>query len=93
MNKDIQCQLQLSYESLVDIVERLKFCQEIATNRTSNWQRFCIHHEDILPFLLKVCCLLDEGTFIIYLFFKLKPKKYFQGLHLQYYIYFTVHLL
>lgn len=54
--------LNLSYDMLVEMVEHLKACLEIAMSRTGNWQRFCLHHEDILPFLLQVSCVLDEGV-------------------------------
>lgn len=60
-SKEIQHSMCLPYDSLVDLVERLKYCQEIATSRTGNWQRFCIRHEDTIPFLLQISCLLDEG--------------------------------
>lgn len=60
-NQHIQHCLSLPYDSLVELVEHLKACLEIALSRTGNWQRFCIHHDDVLPFLLQVSGLLDEG--------------------------------
>ncbi|KAK9707802.1 hypothetical protein QE152_g27615 [Popillia japonica] len=59
---DLQHGLQLSYDSLVELVEHLKSCLEIALSRTGNWQKFCMHHDDIIPFLFQVSCLLDEGV-------------------------------
>lgn len=59
--EQVQHSLSLPYDSLVELVEHLKSCLEIALSRTGNWQRFCLHHEDVLPFLLQVSGLLDEG--------------------------------
>lgn len=59
---EIQHGLTLPYDSLVELMEHLKACLEIAVSRTGNWQRFCVHHDDIIPFLLRVSCLLDEGV-------------------------------
>ncbi|KAF5296758.1 hypothetical protein FQR65_LT10159 [Abscondita terminalis] len=61
-NLDSQLTLSLTYDNLVELVEHLKACLEIAINRTGNWQRYCVHHEETLPFLLQVSCLLDEGV-------------------------------
>lgn len=70
-NLEPQLALSLSYDTLVELVEHLKACLEIAVSRTGNWQRFCIHHEDTLPFLLQVSCLLDEGKFLYFNFYSL----------------------
>ncbi|CAH0559665.1 unnamed protein product [Brassicogethes aeneus] len=59
---ELQHGLSLPYDSLVELVEHLKACLEIAVTRTGNWQRFCVHHDEVIPFLLKVNCLLDEGV-------------------------------
>ncbi|XP_066149479.1 E3 ubiquitin-protein ligase UBR4 isoform X2 [Euwallacea fornicatus] len=61
-NSDLQPALNLSYDNLVELVEHLKACLDIAVVRTGNWQRFCLHTEEILPFLLRVSFLLDEGV-------------------------------
>ncbi|XP_022919909.2 E3 ubiquitin-protein ligase UBR4 isoform X2 [Onthophagus taurus] len=59
---EMQHSLSLTYDALVELVEHLKMCLEIALNRTGNWQSFCIHHEKMIPFLFQVSCLLDEGV-------------------------------
>lgn len=66
---DLQHGLQLGYDSLVELVEHLKSCLEIALSRTGNWQKFCMHHDDIIPFLFQVSCLLDEGSIRFHFFF------------------------
>lgn len=57
----IQHGLSLPYDSLVELMEHLKACLEVASDRTGNWQRFCIQHPTTISFLLQVSCLLDEG--------------------------------
>lgn len=52
----------LSYDSTISLIEHLKSCCEIATNRTSNWQSYCEKDQSILPFFIYVACLLDEGV-------------------------------
>ncbi|KAF5286898.1 hypothetical protein FQA39_LY00431 [Lamprigera yunnana] len=59
---ELQLALSVSYDNLVELVEHLKACLEIAISRTGNWQRYCIHHEETIPFFLRVSCLLDEGV-------------------------------
>lgn len=54
--------LSLSYDSLINMIEHLKACSDIATSRTINWQKFCQKDESILPFLIHVSFLLDEGV-------------------------------
>jgi E3 ubiquitin-protein ligase UBR4 len=54
--------ITLPYDSLVELIEHLKACVEVATSRTGNWQRFCVREESVLSFLLQVSCLLDEGV-------------------------------
>lgn len=83
-NSDLQHALSLPYDSLVELVEHLKACLDIALYRTGifyfkhffsdvqqiiisfstkgNWQIFCLHTEEILPFLLRVSFLLDDGV-------------------------------
>lgn len=46
--------LSLSYDAMVELIEHLKACVEVASSRTVNWQTFCIKHETILSFLLQV---------------------------------------
>ncbi|XP_063242107.1 E3 ubiquitin-protein ligase UBR4 isoform X2 [Bacillus rossius redtenbacheri] len=52
----------LPYDSLVELIEHLKACVEVASSRTGNWQRFCLREESVLPFLYRVSCHLDEGV-------------------------------
>ncbi|KAK9874861.1 hypothetical protein WA026_005677 [Henosepilachna vigintioctopunctata] len=59
---EFQHSLSLPYDSLVELVEHLKACLEIAVSRTGNWQKFCLHNDDILSNLLQVSFLLDEGV-------------------------------
>nr|CAD7443272.1 unnamed protein product [Timema bartmani] len=54
--------ISLPYDSLVELMEHLKACVEIAAGRTGNWQRYCQREETVLSFLLQVSCLLDEGV-------------------------------
>ncbi|KAL1517166.1 hypothetical protein ABEB36_000965 [Hypothenemus hampei] len=62
LNSDRQHGLNLPYDSLVELVEHLRACLDIALFRTGNWQRFCLHTEEILPYLLRVSFLLDDGV-------------------------------
>lgn len=59
---DIQHALSLPYDSLVELIEHLKYCVEVAQSRTGNWQRFCIKEEDVIQFLIRVSFLLDDGV-------------------------------
>lgn len=53
----------LSYDALVELTEHLRACQEIASVRTGNWQRFCLQHIDVLPALLRLSTnQLAEGV-------------------------------
>lgn len=51
----------LPYDYLVDLVEHLKACLEVASVRTGNWQKYCIANDGVVPFLMQASCLLDEG--------------------------------
>ncbi|CAH1990557.1 unnamed protein product [Acanthoscelides obtectus] len=59
---DVQHALSLPYDSLVELIEHLKYCVEVAQSRTGNWQRFCIKEDDVIQFLLRVSFLLDDGV-------------------------------
>lgn len=59
--------LNLPYDSLIALIEHLKSCAEIATNRTPNWQKLCQKDATILPFLIQVSFQLDEGVSTIVL--------------------------
>ncbi|KAJ8682718.1 hypothetical protein QAD02_018510 [Eretmocerus hayati] len=54
--------ISLPYDSLVELIEHLKSCVEIATSRTGNWQRFCLKHNTVLTYLFTISTLLDEGV-------------------------------
>lgn len=54
--------ISLPYDSLVELMEHLKACLEVATSRTGNWQRFCLQYNTTLSFLMQVSYLLDDGV-------------------------------
>jgi len=54
--------LVLPYDELVNVMEHLKVCLDVASTRTTNWQLFCKKHADTLPFLVKLACFIDEGV-------------------------------
>nr|XP_012152236.1 PREDICTED: protein purity of essence isoform X3 [Megachile rotundata] len=54
--------INLPYDSLVKLIEHLKYCVEIATSRTGNWQRFCLKQNTVLSYLFTISTLLDEGV-------------------------------
>ncbi|XP_015606097.1 protein purity of essence isoform X2 [Cephus cinctus] len=54
--------INLPYDSLVELIEHLKSCVEVATSRTGNWQRFCLKHNTVLSYLFSISTLLDEGV-------------------------------
>lgn len=59
---DVQYSLSLPYDSLVELIEHLKYCVEVAQSRTGNWQRFCVKEDDVVQFLIRVSFLLDDGV-------------------------------
>lgn len=54
--------INLPYDSLVELIEHLKCCVDIATSRTGNWQRFCLKQNTVLSYLFTISTLLDEGV-------------------------------
>ena len=54
--------ITLQYDTLIQLIEQLKACAEVAESRTLNWQRFCVSDDTVLPFLLKVSHILDAGV-------------------------------
>uniref|UniRef100_A0A4W3HA52 Ubiquitin protein ligase E3 component n-recognin 4 n=1 Tax=Callorhinchus milii TaxID=7868 RepID=A0A4W3HA52_CALMI len=52
----------LQYDTLISLMEHLKACAEIASQRTINWQKFCLKDDSVLYFLLQVSFLVDEGV-------------------------------
>ena len=37
-------------------------CVEVAESRTLNWQKFCMSDETVLPFIIKISFLVDNGV-------------------------------
>ncbi|CAD6222096.1 GSCOCG00011717001-RA-CDS, partial [Cotesia congregata] len=54
--------INLPYDSLVELMEHLKCCVEVATSRTGNWQRFCLKQNTILSYLFTISTLINEGV-------------------------------
>ncbi|XP_022651482.1 E3 ubiquitin-protein ligase UBR4-like isoform X4 [Varroa destructor] len=53
---------QSDYDALIELMEHLKSCVDVASLRVSNWQRFCLANKWILAFLLRVSFSLNEGV-------------------------------
>ena len=56
--------INLAYDTLLQLIEHLNACVEIASSRTINWQKYCSGGEglSILSFLLRISFLLDDGV-------------------------------
>lgn len=54
--------LTLPYDTLIELIEHLKACQEMAASRTLNWQKFCLQDQTVLSSLLQASFYLDEGV-------------------------------
>ena len=54
--------LNLTYNELIQLVELVKKCCEIANSRYRNWQKYCITNNSCLPFLLDASVLADENV-------------------------------
>ena len=55
--------LVLPYDELVNVMEHLKVCLDMASTRTANWQLFCQQHNGTpLSFLIQLACFIDEGV-------------------------------
>ncbi|XP_033099816.1 E3 ubiquitin-protein ligase UBR4-like [Anneissia japonica] len=52
----------IPYDTLISLIEHLKACQEVATTRTHNWQKFCLRQDNVLSSLLHASFYLDEGV-------------------------------
>ncbi|XP_014674376.1 PREDICTED: E3 ubiquitin-protein ligase UBR4-like [Priapulus caudatus] len=59
--------ISLTYDNLISLIEHLKACADIASTRTSNWQKFCQKDESVLSFLIQVSFLFNEGVYPIVL--------------------------
>ena len=53
--------VNLLYDTLIQLIEQLKSCVEVAESRTLNWQRFCMSDDTVLTFLLAVSYMVDNG--------------------------------
>jgi E3 ubiquitin-protein ligase UBR4 len=53
--------INFPYDTLLQLIEHLKACVDIATSRTQNWQKYCLQDEAVLSFLLHVSFVLDDG--------------------------------
>ncbi|VVC25973.1 Hypothetical protein CINCED_3A011321 [Cinara cedri] len=54
--------LSLTYDKLVELVEDVKVCVDIASSRMMNWQLYCRKDNTVLLYLMRAACLLDEGV-------------------------------
>ena len=54
--------LNLTYDELIQLVELIKKCCEIAESRNRNWQKYCISNNSCLPFLLDASVHADESV-------------------------------
>ncbi|XP_050533339.1 E3 ubiquitin-protein ligase UBR4 [Daktulosphaira vitifoliae] len=54
--------LNLTYDKLVELVEDVKICVDIASSRMLNWQLYCRKESSVLLYLMRVAYLLDEGV-------------------------------
>ena len=52
----------LPYDTLLQLIEHLKACVDVASSRTANWQKFCVKHAQVLPFLMQISFKLDDGV-------------------------------
>lgn len=59
--------ISLSYDATISLIEQLRMCSEVASSRTNNWQKYCSKDKTVLPFLLQISSLLDEGVSTIIL--------------------------
>ena len=56
-----RAQISFPYDTLLQLIEHLKACVDIATSRTQNWQKYCVQDDAVLSFLLHVSFVLDDG--------------------------------
>ncbi|KAL9674543.1 hypothetical protein QQ045_030815 [Rhodiola kirilowii] len=64
INKSDRFQNSTSYERSIKIVKCLSAMAEIAAARPRNWQKYCLKHEEVLPYLLDVMFHLGEESVI-----------------------------
>ena len=54
----------VSYERSIKIVKSLSTMAEVATARPRNWQKYCLRHGDVLPFLMNGVFYLGEESVV-----------------------------
>lgn len=64
VNKSGGFQNPLSYERSVKIVKCLSTMADVAAARPRNWQKYCLRHGDVLPFLVNWLFYLGEESVI-----------------------------
>ncbi|XP_022939199.1 auxin transport protein BIG-like isoform X1 [Cucurbita moschata] len=64
INKVGGFQIPMSYERSVKIVKCLTTMAEVAAARPRNWQKYCLRHGDVLPFLLNGVFYFGEESVI-----------------------------
>lgn len=64
VNKSGAFQNPASYERSVKIVKSLTTMAEVAAARPRNWQKYCLRHGDVLPFLMNGVFRLGEESVI-----------------------------
>ncbi|XP_052722001.1 E3 ubiquitin-protein ligase UBR4-like isoform X2 [Crassostrea angulata] len=52
----------LNYDTLLNIIEHLKFCSDTASSRPVNWQLYCRDNQNVMIFLVRASILLNEGV-------------------------------
>lgn len=77
INKSGGFQNPVSYERSVKIVKCLSSMAEVAAARPRNWQKYCLRHGDVLPFLLDGVFYFGEESVIQTL--KLINLAFFSG--------------
>ncbi|KAK8717695.1 hypothetical protein V6N13_044953 [Hibiscus sabdariffa] len=63
-NKSGGFQNPVPYERRVKIVKCLSTIAEVAAVRPQNWQKYCLSHSDVLPFLMNVIFYFGEESVI-----------------------------
>ncbi|KAJ7974259.1 auxin transport protein (BIG) [Quillaja saponaria] len=64
VNKSGGFQNPIPYEKSVKIVKRLSTMAEVAAARPRNWQKYCLRHGDILPFLMNGVFYFGEESVV-----------------------------
>nr|GMC67386.1 auxin transport protein BIG [Ipomoea batatas] len=64
VNKSGGFESTISYERNAKIVKSLSTMAEVALSRPRNWQKYCLRHADVLPFLVNVVFYFGEECVI-----------------------------